>query len=214
MRHRVTCIKTRAGALTNLLPQQGGLPKGDAVDKDKYSGTPALLVVKHQESIVAILPPINRRQFLASTATVAVAGVAPIIADTESLIKPEIAPPTKAVVPSITEVQTVKFGKVTLRRLQEIAARNRIRQEAGLPLLSVPRELRRMKEVTDVEKFRGFTEANRKRLNEKMLTRMRRRCGASWAPTGVLAGGGLWFGAQVDKQMRKLYRRISLSRRR
>ena len=33
IRHPVTCIQTRAGALTNLLPRQGGLPKGDVAEK-------------------------------------------------------------------------------------------------------------------------------------------------------------------------------------
>src|SRR5262249_46746486 len=32
MGHSLICIETRAGALTNLLPQQGGLPKGDAAE--------------------------------------------------------------------------------------------------------------------------------------------------------------------------------------
>jgi hypothetical protein len=33
MRNPVTRIQTRAGALTNLLPRQGGLPKGDVAEK-------------------------------------------------------------------------------------------------------------------------------------------------------------------------------------
>ena len=41
------------------------------------------------------------------------------------------------------------FSAATLRRLEEIALRNRLRKEAGLPLLSVVKELRRMKTVED-----------------------------------------------------------------
>jgi hypothetical protein len=41
-----------------------------------------------------------------------------------------------------------------------IAERNRIREEAGLPLLSVIRELRGMKEATDAANFDAFADAH------------------------------------------------------
>jgi hypothetical protein len=67
-----------------------------------------------------------------------------------------------------------------------------------------------MKEAADAEKFRNFAEAHRKSVCQKMLARVRRRCGdPHWAPTGMLSGGGLWFGAQVDEQLTKLYRRLA-----
>jgi hypothetical protein len=47
-------------------------------------------------------------------------------------------------------------------------------------------------------------------MYEKMLARGRGRRGEpNWAPTGMLSGGGLWFGTQVDKQLKKLYQRIA-----
>jgi hypothetical protein len=68
------------------------------------------------------------------------------------------------------------------------------------------KELRRMKEAADAGKFRNFAEAHRRRAYQKMLARVRRQCGnPHWAPTGMLSGGGLWFGAQVDEQLTKLY---------
>jgi hypothetical protein len=95
-------------------------------------------------------------------------------------------------------------------RLREIAERNRIRQDAGLPLLSVPKELRRMKEAADTEKFIKFADAHRERVYNKMLARARRRCGdPNWDPTGML--GGMWFNSQVERQARKLYRRIAVA---
>jgi hypothetical protein len=107
--------------------------------------------------------------------------------------------------------QAQKFSAVTSLRLQEIAERNRVRQEAGLPLLSVPKELRRIKEVADAEKFRNFVEEHRKNIYQKMLARVRRQYGdPEWAPTGMLSGGGLWFGAQVDEQLTKLYRQLAI----
>jgi hypothetical protein len=40
-----------------------------------------------------------------------------------------------------------------LAALPEIAKRNRIREEAGLPLLSIPKELRRMKKAEEEAEF-------------------------------------------------------------
>ena len=98
--------------------------------------------------------------------------------------------------PPYPEVQARNFANITNFRLREIAERNSIRQEAGLPLLSVPKELRRMKEAADAEKFRAFVEANRKNVYAKMLGRVRRRCGEpNWTPNGVLSGGAV---ARVD----------------
>jgi hypothetical protein len=73
----------------------------------------------------------------------------------------------------------------------------------------VPNELRRMKEAADAEKFRKFADAHRKRVYAKTLARARRRSGdLNWTPTGMLSGGGMLFGGQVDRQLRKLYARI------
>jgi hypothetical protein len=70
-----------------------------------------------------------------------------------------------------------------------------------------------MKEAADAEKFRSFAQAHRGRIYQKMLARVRRQCGdPHWAPTGMLSGGGLWFGARVDEQLRKLYGRLAVNR--
>ena len=131
---------------------------------------------------------------------------------TEIHQRSELAQRPAAVVPVFTESHAQNFDTVTVVRLQEIAERNRIRQEAGLPLLSISKELRRMKGAADAEKFRKFTDVYRKKVYHRMVDRERRRTGdPNWAPTGVLSGGGLGFGAEVDGKMRKLYRRISAS---
>jgi hypothetical protein len=158
---------------------------------------------------VAILPDVNRRQLLTSTATLAIAGITPNIPHGEALAKSEIAQPTEA--PSSIEAPTSNFDNVTVFRLREIAERNCIRQDAGLPLLSVAKELRRMKEAADTD-FRKFADAHRKRLYNKMLARARRRCGdPNWTPTGMLSAGGIWFNIQVERQTRKLYGRIAVA---
>jgi hypothetical protein len=155
---------------------------------------------------MAIFPNLNRRQLLNSAATITVAGVAPNVG-LEAHANSEIAHQAQALVPP----QAQNFSAVTLLRLREIAERNRVRQEAGLPLLSVPKELRRMKEVADTEKFRNFAQAHRRRIDQKMLDWVRRQYGdPQWAPTGVLSGGGLWFDALVDQQLTKLYCRLAV----
>jgi hypothetical protein len=162
---------------------------------------------------VAILPNFNRRQLLTSAATITVAGIAPNIPQTENLAKSEVAQPAQALSLSSTGAQPCNFDSVTVVRLREIAERNRIRHEAGLPLLSAPKELRHMKEATDTEKFRKFADAHRKSVYNKMLARTRRRCGdPNWVPSGMFSGGGMWFNVQVDRQVRKLYRRIAVTR--
>jgi hypothetical protein len=49
------------------------------------------------------------------------------------------------------------FSAITRSRLEEIAFRNELRKEAGLPLLSVAKELRRMKTVADSAGLLCFT---------------------------------------------------------
>jgi hypothetical protein len=160
---------------------------------------------------MAILPNIDRRQLLTSAATITVAGIAPNIPPTEALTKTGISP-TKALASPRTEASGSEFDAVTVLRLREIAERNRIREEAGLPTLSVPKELRRMKEAADTEKFRKFADAHRKRVYNNMLARTRRRGGdPNWAPTGMLSGGGMLFNIQIERQARKLYRRIAVA---
>jgi hypothetical protein len=157
---------------------------------------------------MGIFLDINRRQLLTSAATTAVAGITPKVPRPEMPAKSEVAS-ANALAPPYPE-PAPNFATITILRLREIAERNSIRQQAGLPLLSVARELRRMKEAADAEKFRAFVEANRKRVYAKMLRRVRRRCGEpNWVPTGVLSGGGLWFTAHVDRQLRILYRRTT-----
>jgi hypothetical protein len=156
-----------------------------------------------------IFPNLSRRQLLSSATTITVAGIAPNVG-LEAHANSEIAQQAQTLAPS-KEAQAQKFSAVTLLRLQEIAERNRVRQEAGLPFLSVGKELRRMKEAADVEKFKTFAETHRKSIYQKMLARVRRQCGdPHWAPTGVLSGGGLWFDALVDEQLAKLYRRLAV----
>jgi hypothetical protein len=148
---------------------------------------------------MTILPNLSRRQLLSTAATAAVAGIAPSITF-DAHARSEIAPQAQALAPSSKEAHVQNFSAVTSLRMREIAERNRFRKEAGLPLLSISRELRRMMHAADSEKFRKFAKAHRGRIYEKMLARVRRQRGdPQWAPSGVLSGGGLLFDALVDE---------------
>jgi hypothetical protein len=92
---------------------------------------------------MTILPNLSRRELLSRAATVSVAGIASDIAF-DAHARSEIAQEAQALALPSKEAQAQNFGAVTLLCLREIAERNEARKEARLPLLSVPRELRRM----------------------------------------------------------------------
>jgi hypothetical protein len=161
---------------------------------------------------MTILPNLSRRELLSTAATTAMAGIAPNVAfDVHA--RSGIAQQAQVLAPPAKEAQVHNFSAVTLVRLREIAERNDARQEAGLALLSVPKELRHMKETADADRFKNFAQVHRGRIYQKMLARVRRQCGdPQWAPTGVLSGGGLWFANRVDEQLTKLYSRLAVKR--
>jgi hypothetical protein len=90
------------------------------------------------------------------------------------------------------------FSAVTRSRLEEIAFRNGLRKEAGLPLLSIAKELRRMKTVADEERFRRFAELHLQVVRNNVLKLVRDEKGdPSWRPTGWIVG--IAFQARVDE---------------
>jgi hypothetical protein len=92
----------------------------------------------------------------------------------------------------------------TARRIEEIAARNRIRQEARLPLLSIPKELRRMKEATVAAKFEVFADAHRATVWDEVLAAKRQASGEpTWHPKGWMEG--LAMQAQVSRILRQRF---------
>jgi hypothetical protein len=101
---------------------------------------------------------------------------------------------------------------VTARRLEEIAERNRIREEAGLPLLSIPTELRRMKEVADATDFQALSAVHRQAVWDEVLAPERKRRGQpDWRPWSFLEGLG--YQAQVSRILRaRLLRKGSIVR--
>src|ERR1700730_17134906 len=97
---------------------------------------------------------LDRRQLLASAAALSLGNI-PVIEAPEA---------SKAV--TVAKVPTSKTTTwpvcaFTARKIGKIVQRNRIRQEAGLPLLSIPKELRRMKHAADAREFEDFADRHR-----------------------------------------------------
>jgi hypothetical protein len=90
---------------------------------------------------------VDRRQILTTAATITVVGVLPT-GPTQAATPAELA-----IAPALLPVPhppALNLCVATARRIEEIVARNRIRQETQLPLLCIPRELRRMKTADDL----------------------------------------------------------------
>jgi hypothetical protein len=94
------------------------------------------------------------------------------------------------------------------RARAEVLDRNRIREAAKLPALSVEEQLQRMKAAYDQSRFEEFMRSPLREIVERrLLDRMRRQEGdPEWLPTGLLSGGGYLFHVRVRKIMKRLYR--------
>jgi len=122
---------------------------------------------------------INRRRLLASAAALPAACVVPEIRCGGPLNPAGAAQPLS---PPST-IPALNVSAATARRLGDIARRNATRQEASLPLLSVVRELRRMKEQDEQEEFERFVAAHGRAVLEGILQRRREEEGdPNWRP--------------------------------
>lgn len=124
---------------------------------------------------------IHRRHLLVSAAAVTTTGIVPGMK------------PANAAAPDIIqssamarEAEPANFCAATARRLLEIACRDELRREANLPLLSIPRELRRMKEQEMLDEFSRFEAAHYRAIWDQMLKRRREAEGNSnWRPSWI-----------------------------
>lgn len=140
---------------------------------------------------------LTRRQLLASGAGLAGAGIAPGMDPARGADATKVgAPPTTAVVLNVCPE--------TARRIAEITGRNRIRAEAGLPLLSIPTELRRMKNTADAAKFEAFAEVHRKAVCDEVLAPERKKRGLpNWRPETFMEG--LAYQGRVGRILRQRF---------
>jgi hypothetical protein len=142
---------------------------------------------------------VDRRRLLTSAAAaVTASGVLPGVklADAAAADVLQSSPLTLEVAPG-------NFCAATARRLVEIALRNELRQETRLPLLSVPKELRRMKKQEELEEFGRFEAAYGKAVWEHVLKSRREAEGSpNWRPSWI---EGVRYQTEVYKILREQF---------
>ena len=144
---------------------------------------------------------VDRRQLLASAAALSI-GTVPGIEAAAEVANSGPAVPVAEIARSETAACNVCAG--TAQKIQEIASRNIIRAEAGLPLLSIPKELRRMKQVADAREFEEFADRHRQAVCDEVLASARQARGnRQWRPTRLMEGFA--FQAQVNRILRKRF---------
>ena len=136
---------------------------------------------------------INRRRLMTAAAALTATGILPGVRRADAAAAPDLfqSPPLTL------EVEPGNFCAATARRLVEIALRNEIRQEAKLPLLSVPKELRRIKRQEDLGEFSRFEAAHGKAVWDEVLKARREAEGnPNWRPNWM---EGVAYQTQVNK---------------
>jgi len=126
------------------------------------------------------------RQLLATAAVISTRGILPKTERAEAVQTAEtVMVPTTPV----SEAAPLNVCPVKAQRIAEIATRNRIVQEACLPLLSMPQELKRMKEADDAAKFEAFAHIHRDAVWSEVLVATRESMGdPNWHPSGWMEG--------------------------
>lgn len=144
---------------------------------------------------------IDRRRLLKSAVAATAAGILPLGGSTEAA-----AVQAAYQSPSFTaDVGPRSVCPATARRVLEIEQRNVIRRGAGLPLLSIPKELRRLKGQEELAAFEWFAATRRTTAWEQVL---RSHPGASanpnWRPSWA---EGIYLQGKVDLLLRKQFRK-------
>src|ERR1019366_2415005 len=117
---------------------------------------------------------IDRRHLLAATAAATAAVAVPVAEFTDAV---------RAAAAQCPEIPVRNLCGANAKRLLEIAKRNEIRRKAGLPLLQVTRELRRMKLRDDADEFARFKTAHSNAVWEQVLAPRRNTEGnPHWRP--------------------------------
>ena len=144
---------------------------------------------------------LDRRQLLASAAAVTAAGIVPIAEAAKAGNPARAANP--ATIP-VSNVSALNVCASTARKIQEIAKRNRIREEAALPLLSIPKELRKIKNAEIAAEFDEFADRHRQEVWKEVLAPVRQAKGEpNWRPTRLMQGFA--FQAQVSRILRERF---------
>ena len=136
---------------------------------------------------------IDRRRLLTSTAAVTATGIMPGVKRADAA-GPDFFQSSQMT----SEAAPANVSAATARRLLDIARRNELRGEANLPLLSMSKELRRMKDQEKLEEFGRFEAVYAKAVWEEVLKPRREAEGSpNWRPT--------WMeGLCIQNQVRKI----------
>jgi hypothetical protein len=141
---------------------------------------------------------IDRRRLLTSAAAITATGVVPDVNPANSATAREFVQ-----LPQVrSEAGPASVSAATARRLLEIARRNEIRREANLPSLSIPKELRRMKDQEELGDFEGFEAFHGKAVWDELLKTRREAEGPNWRPSWT---EGLSYQTQVNKILREQF---------
>jgi hypothetical protein len=124
---------------------------------------------------------IDRRRLLTTSAAMTAASLAPDVTPTDAALVVSIQSGSTTTAPAL------KVCVRTAARLAEIERRNELRCEAKLPVLSIARELRRMKEEDDRQKFSEAFEPliakhSKAVWNEVLKPRREVLCDPNWKP--------------------------------
>ena len=144
---------------------------------------------------------LDRRQLLATAAAISTSRILP---KAERAKAGQTAEAVMVPTTPVSEAAPLNVCAATARRIEEIAARNRIRQEACLPLLSIPQELRRMKEAANKAEFEAFAHVHQSAVWAEILAAKRESMGdPKWRPRGWM--DGLAVQAQVDTILHRCF---------
>jgi len=120
---------------------------------------------------------INRRKLLKAAAAMTASSSIPKATTAEGVCESI----QSCILPS--GVRYPKVCAATARRLLEISRRNELRRQAQLPPLSIPKELRRMKQRDEREVFRLFEATHGRALWQQVLEARRKAEGnPDWQP--------------------------------
>jgi len=93
--------------------------------------------------------------------------------------------------------------------IKEVEARNKLRGEAGLPLVSVPKEVEKISEAERYRDFSDCCEAHKDlhdKIADEVLAKERlSRHDPTWVPRGLLNGAGA-YGSQIQERMRQIWK--------
>jgi hypothetical protein len=146
-------------------------------------------------------PNVNRRELLGTAAGIGAASLASniLLSETEPVVSAQTVPTAS---PALLNVSAA-----TARRLAAIQCRNLLRKHAGLPLIPVAQEWRRLKTIEAAQDYATFAERFRSRVQTKVLARIRRQVGDSdWKPNGAFQGMAVQN--EVSERLGRIYERV------